>query len=45
VRVDMPTDLQMLSLDVPYMTLFMEQLGQYTTTLLIARISPLFILF
>jgi len=40
----MPTDLQMLLLDVPYLLLLMQWLAQQTTKLLIATVSPLFYL-
>jgi len=41
-RVDMPKDLQMLLLDVAFLTLPMQRLGQQITKLLIATVSPLF---
>jgi len=37
-------NLQMLLLDVPYLTLLMQRLGQQTTKLLIATVPPLFYL-
>jgi len=40
----MPPVLQMLLLSVPYLTLLMPRLGQRTTKLLIATVSPLFYL-
>jgi len=39
----MPGDMQMLLLDVPYLTLLMQRLiGQQTTKILIATVPPLF---
>jgi len=43
-RVDMLKDLQMLLLDVAYLTLPMQRLGQQTTKLFIATVSSLFYL-
>jgi len=41
-RVDMPGDLQMLLLNVSFLTLLMQRLlGQQTTKILIATVSPL----
>jgi len=40
----MPKDLQMLFLDVAFLTLPMQRLGQQTIKLLIATVSPLFYL-
>jgi len=37
----MQTGLQMSLLDVPYLTLLVQRLGQQTTKLLIATVSPL----
>jgi len=42
VRVEMLRDLQMSSLDVAFLTLLMQRLGQQTTKLFIATVSPLF---
>jgi len=40
----MPTDLRISLLDVPYLTLLKQRLGRQTAKLLIATVSPLFLL-
>jgi len=44
-RVDMPRDLQMLLLNVAFLTLLIQRLGQQTTKLLLQQFPHYLILF